>query len=119
MQVFTPVVTETFPVRKDWLKRALGVSTGLWITEMPVDEMPTVAERGEAIICRNTMFLELGGAYLLGLDGNLIVRRYTSEGLGTDHGPGLLTTADAQLKGVVPIGQILARFGLSRVAPKV
>lgn len=119
MQVFTPVVTETFPVRRDWIKRTLGVTAGLWVTEMPVDDMPSVAEKGEAIICRNAMFLEMGAAYLLGLDGNMIVRRYTVDGLHTDRSAEVISPAEAQLKGVIPIGEILARFGLSRVVPKI
>jgi transcriptional regulator with XRE-family HTH domain len=113
---FIPITTETFPVRRDWLKRSLGTERGLWVTEMPTGELPSVAAEGESIVCRNSLGLEPGRAYILGLDGNLIVRRYTTAGFVTeDESQAPLTTEEALLQGAFPVGEILARFGLSPV----
>ncbi len=119
MAVFSPIVLETFPVRRDWIRRTLGIERGLWVTEMPTDELPSVAQRGETVVCRNVIGLEEGRAYILGLDGNLIVRRFTPQGFRVDSpNSEVIDIRSATQRGMLPIGVIIARFGLSPIPTK-
>ncbi|WP_299174376.1 helix-turn-helix domain-containing protein [uncultured Brevundimonas sp.] len=110
---FTPIVRDTYPIPRDWLNRTLGTSYGLWITEMPGDDLPDVAQPGEAIICKNSADLTPGRAFLVGQMGQLMARRlelvvglpnFVSE---QPEKP-LISMSDD----FVPVGQILGRYGV-------
>jgi len=113
-------LTHTYPVPRHLLNNQLGTARNLWVTNMPTDELPSVATKGEPIICRNALILEPGKVYVLSLDGNLVVRRLTLRGFSTDdeHAPAL-SLQEAQLRDSFPVGEVLARFGLSPVASRL
>lgn len=116
---FKPITVETFPVRRDTLRRSLGTETGLWVTAMPAGGLPGIAEEGETIVCRNATFPTPGRAYLIGVDGHVIARRFGALGFYVeDQAQPMIRTQDVELAGIFPIGQILARFGLSPVSPR-
>lgn len=116
MDAFNPIVTETFPVRRDWVKRAFGVERGLWLTEMPTDELPSVAAAGETIVCRNVIVPEYGRAYILGQDGNLMVRRYSDVGFLSElAGIKPIEPAEANLNGFALVGVIVGKIGASPI----
>lgn len=115
---FQAIPVETYPVRRDALRRSLGVESGLWVTAMP-NGLPGIAEEGDTIVCRNATFAEPGHAYLLGVDGNLVARRFGPAGFYVDDpSEPILGRQEAQLAGVFPVGEILARFGLSPIRPR-
>lgn len=115
---YAPNIRETYPVRKDWLNRSFGTSTGLWMTHMPSDDLPDVAAAGETIICRNVRDISAGGVFILGVDGSLFARRLS--GIDGDYffesdrpdAPRISVACDYVL-----VGSVLARYGVSPVAP--
>lgn len=113
---FAPVIRETYPVRRDWLNNQIGSTTGLWLTEMPSDDLPHIAHAGETVICRNSADLRPGRAFILGVDGQLIARQLRRR---DDSVVFLNDAEDAapiyQDDDYIPMGQILARYGLSKV----
>ena len=113
---FAPIIRETYPVRRDWLNNALGTAKGLWMTEMPGADLPEVAGAGQTVICRNSADLTLGKAFVLGVDGHLIVRRLSMRDghlAFTSDLPDARTIALSD--DYIPVGQILARYGVSPV----
>lgn len=113
-------LAETYPVRRDWLRAALGGDTGFWLTEMPTDELPTLAAKGDTIVCRSVLLLQDGGHYIFARNGELIARWYFFGALlkeGEDMLSPSLPAKQAHEEGVVPIGQIFARLGLSPIKP--
>lgn len=116
---FAPIIRETYPVRRDWLNNALGTAKGLWMTDMPGADLPEVAGAGQTVICRNSADLTLGKAFILGVDGHLIVRRLSildGELAFTSDLPDAPTIALSD--DYIPVGQILARYGVSPVHAK-
>ncbi|HVY34341.1 MAG TPA: helix-turn-helix transcriptional regulator [Caulobacteraceae bacterium] len=120
IDAIVPRVTETFPFRRDWLKRLLGVERGLWVTEMPTDSLPAVAEQGDTIICRNAAVMETGRAYIIALDGQLVVRRVIPgpEMPGAAEAGSSITVDQVVQRGASLIGVILARVAVRQVTPK-
>lgn len=117
---FAPLIRETYPVRKDWLNQALGTSKGLWMTDMPGDDLPEVAKAGETVICRNSVDLTVGKAFILGVDGHLVVRRlalHDGQIAFSSDRPDVSTISLSD--DYVPVGQILARYGVSPVHAKI
>lgn len=116
---FTPTTVEVYPVRRDLLRRALGAEKGLWVTLMPAGGLAGIADEGDPIICRNAAFAEPGRAYLVGVDGNLMARRFGPHGFYvTNAAEPTIQLEEIPLRGVIPVGEILARFGLSPVGPR-
>lgn len=124
MTAVSSVVIETYPMRRDWLYRSLGTVEHIWITEMPTDDMPSVAAQGDTIICRNALDIREGLAYVFSLDGQLVVRRAV-----VDPDLGLALRTDDPTKAVEPlsdhlinltmIGRVLAKISLSPVPVSV
>lgn len=118
----------SMPIRRDWLARAFRLTTGLWLTEMPMDAMPEVAREGDTIICRDVEPREPelidGRVYIFLLDGSPIVRR-----LAIEPGRLVLTVSDGSTRpivverrdpphmgdGLFPIARVIGRFGLQTV----
>lgn len=120
MTAISSVVIETYPMRRDWLKRSLGTAEGIWVTEMPTSDMPSVAEEGETIICRNDYEIREGLAYVFALDGQLVVRRVDVDPqaglvLRTDDPDKVPEPLSDQLPGLALIGRVLAKISLSPV----
>lgn len=117
MDSYTPHITETFPVRRDWVRSAFGVERGLWLTEMPTNELPSIAAAGETIVCRNVIVPEYGRAYILGQDGNLTVRRYSEQGFWSElYGVKPIEPSEADLNGFSLVGVIVGKIGASPVS---
>lgn len=69
-------IIEMVPFRRDWLSRYLFTSSGLWLTTMPSDAMPSIAREGDLIICKQIEHqLVDGRTYIFRLGGSPIIRR--------------------------------------------
>jgi transcriptional regulator with XRE-family HTH domain len=92
-------------------------TTGLWLTEMPTDALPSVAAEGQLILCRPPeQPLQDRKVYVLLLGGRTIVRRVfvRPEGLllkGDDEADSITIRPD-DIETIMPVGRVLGPIGL-------
>lgn len=103
-----------------WLLGTIKTSTGLWVTQMPSDALPDVAEEGDTIICRDPEApLQDRRVYIFILDGRPIVRRVfvRPEGLlltGNLPSDEIVLRPD-ELDRLMPAGRVLANARIDQV----
>lgn len=109
-----PESNATLPLRRDWLFRAVGHTSGLWLADMPSDALPDLAQEGDTLICADfePPFTE-GRVHIFSLDGRIVIRKvyFRPEGLllkasNPEFEPIEVKAADAQHLPV--LGRVLA-----------
>lgn len=71
-----PIVSST-PIRKDWLNRTLGQSSGLWLGRLPADLARLDLREGDLVFVRDVELGEAqdGAIYIVRIWGHLTVAR--------------------------------------------
>lgn len=112
---------EQVSVPATWLLAATKTTTGLWLTEMPSDALPSVAREGETIICRDPETpLQDRRVYIFLLDGRPIVRRVAFQPnqvvlRGEDEADTITLRPEELEERLMPAGRILATVRLDQV----
>ena len=110
---------EEIDVPRSLLGTMKGVD-GLWLTEMPSDALPSVAQEGQIIICRPPdPQIQDRRVYIFSLDGRIIVRRafVRPEGLllkGETEDDTVLVKVD-DLGSLIPVARVLGPLGFNPV----
>lgn len=110
------------PFRKDWLNKAVGATTGLWLAVMPCDYPPAGLVEEDNVLCRDITAIELRERYLCIWReveiGRLFVARFSAvrpEGVSIDQsgeywvGRAAIAATPTQHAEIVPVARILAR----------
>jgi hypothetical protein len=104
---------ETVPIRRDWLARRVVSTTGLWLTELPADNLALGFTEGDVVVCSDIARggVQDGWVCIFKSDAlGLFVARYTFR----EAGDGDVTPTFIADNDVVPIARIHARL-LARV----
>lgn len=97
--------------------QALKVQSGLWLAEMPSSAMPSLAQEGELLICRDPdEVIQDRRVYIFVIDGRPLVRKayVRPEGLqlrSEEDGDTILVTP-SELEQVRPVGRVLSAISV-------
>lgn len=96
---------------------SLKVRSGIWLAEMPSSAMPSLAQEGELLVCRDPdEIIQDRRVYVFVIDGRPLVRKayVRPEGLqlrSEDDGDTILVTP-SELEQIRPIGRVLSAISV-------
>lgn len=112
-----PDAAEMLALPAPLLARATKATTNIWLAEMPNDALPSLAQEGELLVCRDPEpVLQDRRIYVFLVDGRPIVRKayVRPEGLqlrSEDDGDTILVTP-SELEQIRPIGRVLSAISV-------